>query len=112
MKKDTLKKVLKYASKYHFLIVVSMVLAVVTAILSLYVPILAGNAIDNLLGKEQVNFEGLKDTLLRIVITVIVIALCQWIMNRANNRITFQVVRDVRRDAFSHLQILPWVLQL
>ncbi len=108
MKKNTLKKVLKYAARYHFLIAVSMVLAVVTALLSLYVPILAGNAIDNLIGKGQVDFSSLTGTILQIVVTVLFIALCQWVMNRANNRITFQVVRDVRRDAFTRLQILPF----
>ncbi len=108
MKKNTLKKVLRYASRYHFLIVVSMVLAIVTALLSLYVPILAGHAIDKLIGKGQVDFTSLSGTILQIVVTVLVIAICQWVMNRANNRITFQVVRDVRKDAFSRLQILPF----
>ncbi len=108
MKKNTLKKVLRYASRYHFLIVVSMVLAIVTALLSLYVPILAGNAIDKIVGKGQVDFSSLSGTILQIVVTVLFIAICQWVMNRANNRITFQVVRDVRKDAFSRLQILPF----
>ncbi len=108
MKKQTLKKVLRYAGKYHFLIALSMVLAVVTALLSLYVPILAGNAIDTIVGKGQVDFSQLAGIILKIAVIVIFIALCQWIMNRANNSITFQVVRDVRKDAFSRLQILPF----
>ena len=108
MKKDTLKKVLRYAGKYHFLIVMSMLLAVVTALLSLYVPILAGNAIDCIFGKGSVDFEKITSILIRMVVIVIFISLAQWYMNRINNRITFRVVRDVRKDAFSKLQKLPF----
>ena len=108
MKKNTLKKVLRYAGRYHFLIGLSMVLAVVTALLSLYVPILAGRAIDRIVGKGQVDFGKLTGTVLQIAVIVAVIALCQWIMNRANNSITYRVVRDVRTEAFTKLQILPF----
>jgi ATP-binding cassette subfamily B protein len=108
MKKGTLKKVLKYAAKYRFLIVVSMVLAVVTALLSLYVPILAGRAIDHLIGKENVDFAGVIKILTDMVICVVVISICQWFMNKANNKITFSVVRDVRTEAFDKLQKLPF----
>ena len=104
----TLKKVLKYAGKYHFLIAVSMILAVVTALLSLYVPILAGNAVDCIAGKGDVNFVKIINILIRMAVAVMFIAICQWVMNTVNNRITFRVVRDVRRDAFSRLQILPF----
>lgn len=108
MKKGTLKKVLKYAAKYRFLIVVSMILAVVTALLSLYVPILAGRAIDHVIGKENVDFEGVIKILTNMVICVAVISVCQWFMNKANNKITFSVVRDVRTEAFDKLQKLPF----
>ncbi len=108
MKKDTLKKVLRYAGKYQLLIMMSMLLAVVTALLSLYVPILAGNAIDCILGKGSVDFVKITSILLRIVVIVLFISLAQWYMNRINNRITFRVVRDVRKDAFSKLQKLPF----
>ncbi len=108
MKKNTLKKVLRYAVKYHFLIVLSMVFAVLTALLSLYVPILAGNAIDCMVGAGNVNFTKVLMILLRLIAAVIIIALCQWLMNIVNNRITFRVVRDVRKDAFTRLQILPF----
>ena len=108
MKNSTLKKVLRYASRYHFLIAVSMILAIVTALLSLYVPILAGNAVDKLLGRGNVDFPGLIGIIVRIVVCVCIISLCQWIMNRANNSITFRVVSDVRKDAFARLQILPF----
>ena len=107
MKKNTLKKVLRYVSKYHFLIALSMILAVLTALLSLYVPILAGNAIDLLTGKGAVDFQKVTQILVRIAICVLCISFAQWYMNRINNRITFNVVRDVRKDAFERLQVLP-----
>ena len=108
MKKNTLKKVLRYAGRYHFLIALSMILAVITALLSLYVPILAGRAIDRIVGEGKVDFTGLYGTILQIVFIVVFIAISQWIMNRANNIISFRVVRDVRCEAFSKLQILPF----
>ncbi|MDC7293990.1 ABC transporter ATP-binding protein/permease [Butyrivibrio sp. DSM 10294] len=108
MKKGTLKKVLKYAGKYRLLILLSMVLAIVTALLSLYVPILAGNAIDCIVGAGAVDFGKITTILIRMVIAIAIIAVCQWIMNQTNNKITFQVVRDVRKEAFDKLQILPF----
>ena len=108
MKKGTLKKVLKYAGKYRLLIALSMILAIATALLTLYVPILAGNAVDCLIGKGQVDFERVIRILAEIVVIVLITSLFQWIMNIANNRITFQVVRDVRQEAFSKLQHLPF----
>jgi ATP-binding cassette subfamily B protein len=108
MRKNTLKKVLRYASRYHFLIAVSMILATLTALLSLYVPILAGNAIDKIVAKGKVDFESLSGIILQMAVIILVIALCQWIMNRANNMITFRVVRDVRKEAFARLQVLPF----
>ena len=108
MKKGTLKKVLRYAGKYHFLIVVSMTLAVVTALLSLYVPILAGRAIDHVVGRGNVDFDKVVRILLNMVVSVLLISVCQWIMNMANNKITFAVVRDVRTEAFGRLQKLPF----
>ncbi|MCR5558034.1 MAG: ABC transporter ATP-binding protein/permease [Butyrivibrio sp.] len=108
MKKGTLKKVLRYAGKYRILIFISMFLAVVTAILSLYVPILAGRAVDLLVGKGAVDFSGVAKILLNMVVSVLIVACCQWIMNKANNKITFQVVRDIRTEAFDKLQKLPF----
>lgn len=108
MKKGTLKKVLHYAGKYRFLIVVSMALAIVTALLSLYVPILAGRAIDHVVGRGNVDFDKVVKILLNMVVSVLLISVCQWIMNMANNKITFAVVRDVRTEAFGRLQKLPF----
>lgn len=108
MKKGTLKKVLRYAGKYRFLIAVSMTLAIVTALLSLYVPILAGRAIDHVVGRGNVDFDKVVKILLNMVVSVLLISVCQWIMNMANNKITFAVVRDVRTEAFGRLQKLPF----
>ena len=111
MKKGTLKKVLRYAGKYRILIAVSMILAIVTALLSLYVPILAGRAVDQLLGKGAVDFGKVVMILTEMVVSVLIVAICQWIMNKANYKITFQVVRDVRREAFDKLQKLCEVVE-
>ncbi len=108
MKKGTLKKVLRYAGKYRFLIFISMTLAVVTALLSLYVPILAGNAIDYLIGKDIVDFGKVIAILGKMAVIIVFIAICQWIMNTVNNKITFAVVRDVRTEAFDRMQKLPF----
>ena len=108
MKKGTIKKVLKYAGKYRILIFLSMTLAVATALLSLYVPILAGRAVDQIFGKGNVDFGKVIAILTRLVVSVLIVSVFQWIMNKANNRITFQVVRDVRTEGFDKLQNLPF----
>ncbi len=108
MKKGTLKKVLKYAGKYRGLIFLSMLLSVVCAILSLVVPILAGNAIDYIIGPGNVDFKEVTGILLLMSGAILIISISQWVMNKANNKITFQVVRDVRKEAFDKLQILPF----
>ena len=108
MKKNTLKKVLGYAGKYRILIFLSMFLAIAVALLSLYVPILLGNAIDYIIGKDNVDFGKVTFILGEMAVIVAIISVCQWIMNKANNKITFQVVRDVRTEAFDKLQKLPF----
>jgi ATP-binding cassette subfamily B protein len=108
MKKGTIKKVLKYAGKYRILIFLSMTLAVATALLSLYVPILAGRAVVQIFGKGNVDFGKVIAILTRLVVSVLIVSVFQWIMNKANNRITFQVVRDVRTEGFDKLQNLPF----
>ena len=108
MKKGTLKKVLKYTGRYKILIFLSLVLAVITALLSLYVPILAGGAVDCLIGTNEVDFVKVFGLLGQMAVIVIAISVMQWLMNKANNMITFQVVRDVRKEAFEKLQKLPF----
>lgn len=103
----TMGKVLNYIRKYWFLVGLSLVLAAVTVALTLYVPILTGDAVDLLLGKGSVDFAGVFDILIKIGIAVLVTALSQWIMNTCNNHITYHVVKDIREDAFHRLEELP-----
>lgn len=103
----TVKKVLKYLNKYKFLFAVSLVLAAVIVALTLYIPILVGNAIDLAIGKGQVDFDGIFNILVKIGIVAVVTAVLQWLMNVCNNRITFGIVRRLRRDAFKKIQELP-----
>ena len=103
----TMKKVLEYLRPYMGLVALSVLLAAVTVALTLYVPVLIGRAIDLIVGPGQVDMPGILRLLLRIAIVVAATAAVQWVVNTINNKITFQVVRDVRAQAFAKLQILP-----
>ncbi|MGN0596754.1 MAG: ABC transporter ATP-binding protein [Ruminiclostridium sp.] len=105
--KVTLYKVLKYISKYKVWMILSIVLAAVTVALTLYVPIVIGNAIDFIIDKGQVDFEKVFETLVQVGIVAGLTAILQWIMNTINNKVTFNIVRDVRNDAFNKIEILP-----
>lgn len=104
--KDILKKVLRYLKKYRFLMFLSVLFAAVTVTLILYVPILIGRAIDAIV-EGAVDFETVLYYLLAVCVVCLVTSLLQWLMNFINNKVTYQVVRDIRRDAFDKLQILP-----
>lgn len=106
-KKGTIKKIFRYVGKYPIALVLTLLLAVVTVALTLYVPILIGDAIDCIIGEGNVNFSALKTIFLKIGISVAITAAAQWIMSALNNRITYQVVRDLRSDAFSKISSLP-----
>ncbi len=103
----TLRKVLRYLKRYRLLFALSLLLAAAVVVLTLYLPVLTGDAIDLLLGKGAVDFAALAGLLLRGGIVIGLTALAQWVMNILNNRITFGVVRQLRQDAFAHLQRLP-----
>lgn len=105
--KSTIKKVLKYIGKYKYLLPVSIILALATVALTLYVPILIGDAIDLMIGKGQVDIPAVVDILLLAVVLIGATALCQWLMSMINNRIAYHVARDVRMDAFSKIEKLP-----
>lgn len=105
--KSTLKQVLEYIRKYNFLLILSILFAVVSVVFTLYIPILVGDAIDQIIGPSQVNFSKIRIILFQIVLLAILTAFSQWIMNTINNKITFQVVQDIRQEAFEKLQILP-----
>lgn len=105
--KETLKKVLRYIRKYGFFLVCSLALAAVTVALTLYVPILVGDAIDQIIGPGDVDFDRIRAILWKIGIAVLITMAAQWIMNVCNNKITYCVVRDIRDEAFQKIQLLP-----
>ena len=105
--KATLMRVLRYMKHDWPFIVLSLVFATVSVILTLYVPILTGDAIDHIVDKGLVDFGGLLSVLKVIVICVLITALAQWLMNVCNNRITYKVVQNIRAEAFRKIQILP-----
>ena len=103
----TAKKVLRYLRHYRLLFALSLLLAVIVTALTLYLPILTGDAIDLIVAPEAVNFAALTPLLTQGTLIIAITALCQWVMNICNNRITFGVVRRLRRDAFVRIQSLP-----
>lgn len=107
MNNKTIKKVLNRLKKYRFAIVVSILLAAVTAAAALYVPKIVGEAIDLIVGKNDVDFGGIASLLVRLGIVVGATGILQWIMGVVNNRITFGVVRDLRNEAAEKLKTLP-----
>lgn len=104
---ETMKQVLVYIRKYWLMVAFSLILAAVTVVLTLYVPILTGDAVDLLLGKGQVDFSAVFAIMIKIGIAIILTAIAQWVMNTCNNHITYHVVKDIREDAFKKLEILP-----
>ena len=105
--KETLVKVWRYIKHYQVLLVLSIVLAAAVVALQLYIPILTGDAIDEIIAKGKVNFQAVFAILKKMGIVILITAACQWIMNAINNRITYHTVRDVREKAFEKIQILP-----
>lgn len=105
--KGTLLKVLGYLGKYKLQIALTLILAVITVGMTLYIPILVGNAIDYIIDAGNVDFNSIYEIIVRIVVIAVATGLLQWEMNSINNKITFQVVRDVRKEAFEKIMILP-----
>ena len=102
-----LKRILKYIKPYMFFVVASIFFAAVSAILSLFLPVLTGDAVDMIIGKGQVDWNGLTIVLLKMALVVAVSAAAQWILGACNNHITFGTVRDIREDAMRHINELP-----
>ena len=105
-KTGTIAAVWQYIKRYHILLISSMVLALLSVILTLYIPVVVGHAIDRIIGPGRVD-PAIPKLLLTIVFLAIVTAILQWLMGTINNKITYQVVRDVRNEAFERLQHLP-----
>lgn len=106
-KKKTLRRILSSMKDYRFLIAASLGLALITVILTLYVPILTGRGVDMIVARGQVDFPRLFDVIKKILGCIIVTALCQWLMNHINNKITYKIGKDLRIQAFDHIQRLP-----
>lgn len=104
---ETLRKVLRYMKKYIPLLVVSIVLATITVAMTLYFPILTGNALDLILKAGAVDFEGIIEIVKRALIVIAVSAISQWVMNVCNNKMTYHIVMDIRKDAFLKIEKLP-----
>ena len=104
---ETLFKVLHFIGRYRLLLISSIILASVSVVLQLYVPVLFGDAIDQIIAEDTVNFEMMWYYLSRILVMVIVSSLAVWVMNIINNRMTFRTVQDIRSRAIRHIQVLP-----
>lgn len=105
--RSALKEVLHYIKPHLFFVLLSLLFALITVVLTLYVPILTGQGIDYIIGKGRVDFARLLPVLIKIAVIVLITALAQWLMNLCNNRITYHVVKDIRTKAFARLEELP-----
>lgn len=106
-RKITIFKVLKRIKKFLPIFCVSMILAAFTVTMNLFVPILVGKAIDEIVSTGNVNFESIKTILFQIALCTSLAALSQWLMNMFNNKITYSVIQNFRNDLFKHIQRLP-----
>ena len=104
---ETLKKVFRYLGKYRIFVVFSILLAAVSVALTLYIPKLTGYAVDHIVGPGQVDLPGAVRVMMQIGICTLVTALAQWLMNVCNNKMTYQVVQDIRNEAFRKIEVLP-----
>ena len=111
MKKEkqtqTIIKILKYIRRYWGFLGISILLSAMTVVCSLYLPLLTGDALDYIIAKGAVDFAGITQILQKMALMVVLTALAQWIMNVCNNKITYNVIRDVRKEAFAKLEQLP-----
>lgn len=105
--KQVLKRVLSHIKRYLFLVILSFVCALITVASTLYAPILVGDAIDLIVGKGNVDFEGIKSIFFTFLMITVITVLSQWFMNVINNHITYSVVRDIRIEVFNHMEELP-----
>ena len=105
--KDTFFKVLRYMKPYWFYLAFSLVLAAVTVALTLYLPKLTGFAVDRIIEQGRVDFAGIFQILKLMAVTILITAAAQWIMNICNNKMTYEIVRDIRNEAFRKIEILP-----
>lgn len=105
--KETIRRVLLMIKPYIPMVIVSLVLAVISVILTLYAPIITGEAIDEMIGAGKVDFKALTPLLIKFIVVIAITAVLQWFMNVCNNKITYNVVKDMRVRTFNHLQNMP-----
>lgn len=105
--KETVLKVIRYIKKYWFYMVVSIIMAALTVILTLYLPILTGRVIDLIVDRGTVDFPGIFRILRRMGIAIAVTAVAQWVMSACNNKVAYRIVQDVRNEAFRKIEVLP-----
>lgn len=103
----TLKKVLHYIKRYRWYLILSLLFAVMTVAATLYIPVLTGEAIDHIVDQGKVEFSAVFEILIKIAVIIGATALAQWLMNVCNNKITYEVIQDIRREAFAKIEILP-----
>ena len=101
--KESLGRILKYMKKYWLFLGLSIALAVISVILTLYIPILTGDAIDYIVDKGEVDFTYITPILKKMVVVILITAVAQWIMNVCNNKMTYNIVRDIRKDAIREI---------
>lgn len=104
---ETLKKVLKYIEKYKIFLILSLFLAVAAVVANLYIPVATGHVIDHILAPGQVEFPVIFRLLAQIGVITGLAALAHWLMNVCNNKITYEVIQDIRREAFAKIEVLP-----
>lgn len=105
--KETIFKVLNYIKKYWLIVALSLILAALTVLSTLYIPILTGDAVDLIVDKGLVDMPGIFKIMKQIAVVMILTAIAQWVMNTCNNYITYHVIKDIRKDAFRKLEQLP-----
>lgn len=105
--RDTIRKILQYMKRYRIFLILSVITAAANVVLSLYIPILTGDAVDCIIAEGKVDFAGILPILKTMGIVIILAALAQWIMNVCNNKMTYNIVRDIRDDAFHTIERLP-----
>ena len=103
----TLKEVLRYVKNYRFLLILSILFSTVSVALTLYIPIIIGNAIDLIVGKDKVTLDAVMELLVQAGVIAVIIGILQWLINSINNKITYNVVKRVRDEAFEKIETLP-----
>ena len=108
--KNTLKRILNLLHPYRFRMLISLILAVVIVLTTLYLPILTGRAVDTIVSKGNVDFEKLIKVILLMIIMMCITAIAQWCMTAINNGVAYHMVRDIRNQAFAKIMKLPIVI--